>query len=413
MCYVRRIVFFAMACLSVGKDVLADEWALKGAMNQQLLYNDNISFSTTEKESVVGYLLTPTLQATRKTEVYEIGFQGQGLISRYDDSSWDCDNYNLGLNNAYLTKRNIFSLNGGYSSSCSYAQQIRQTGIVVPNSQSTNYWLSPAWNWQWTSLDQLILSTSYAKTSYSNSGSSNTTTNTNVNFSGNDTYTINLGGNHQWSRNLSLNEKLFYSNVQYTGSNASTQNMFGFQIGANYIINHYWSVSGSGGPKWVDTQQNSTIISSGQDSSLSLGYVASINLSYTGKMTNFSTGYYNSIDPSSIGQTLQNQSVFANYSYRLTEHLVLDLTGSYLNSESIGGQSTNNVSSQFKRSYFTASPGINWEFDKNWRLRGGYIFRWQDYQQDNSEPNLNVGTSDVNVVMISVNYSWDGFRSSR
>ena len=413
MRYVRKIVLFALAFLSMGEDVLADEWVLKGSMIQQLQYNDNIAFSTTGKESVVGYLLTPTLQANRKTEVLDIGFQGQGLISRYDDSSWDCDNYNLGLNNAYRTRRNIFSLNGGYSVSCSYAQQVSQTGIVVPNSQATSYRLAPTWTWQWTSRDQLILSTSYAKTSYSNSGSSTASTNTTINFSGNDTYTVNLGGNHQWSRYLSLNEKLFFSNVKYTGLNASTQNMFGFQIGANYTINHYWSISGSGGPKWVGTQQSSTSALLGQNSSLSLGYVASINLSYTGKMSNFSTGYYNSIDPSSIGQTLQNQSVFANYSYRLTPHLVLDINGNYLHSESIGGQSTNNANSQFKRSYFTASPGINWEFNKNWRIRGSYIYRWQDYQQDNSVPNLNVGASDVNIVMVSLNYFWDGFRSSR
>ena len=76
-------------------------------------------------------------------------------------------------------------------------------------------------------------------------------------------------------------------------------------------------------------------------------------------------------------------------------------------------QSTDNTSSQFKRSYFTASPGIVWELEKNWQLRGSYIYRWQDYKQDNNVPNINVGTSDANLVMLSLNYAWDGIRNSR
>lgn len=406
------MALLVLACMGYGKEVTADEWAVKGSLVQQLQYNDNMAFSTTAKKSVVGYLLTPNLQATRKTEVLDIDFQGQGLISRYDDSSWDCDNYNLGSNNAYRTKRSVFGLNGGYSVSCSYAQQLSQTGILVPNNQSTNYRLAPSWTWQWTSRDQLILNTNYAKTSYSNSVNTNASSTT-ASFIGNDTYTINLGGSHQWNHRITLNERLNFSNTQYTGSNASTQNLFGFQVGGNYTINQNWAVNATGGLMWVDARQSSNGVSSGQNPSLSLGNTANINLSYQGQTTTFSTGYSNAISPSSIGQTLQTQSIFANYSYQLSSHLLLDIASSFSRSESIGNQSTDNTTSQFKRSYFTASPGISWELEKNWRLRGSYTYRWQDYQQDNNVLNVNGGTSDVNLVMLSLNYSWDGIRNSR
>ena len=408
----RRMALLVLACMGYGKEVTADEWAVKGSLVQQLQYNDNMAFSTTGKESVVGYLLTPNLQATRKTEVLDIGFQGQGLISRYDDSSWDCNNYNLGLNNAYRTKRSVFGLNGGYSVSCSYAQQLNQTGILVPNSQSTNYRLAPTWTWQWTSRDQLILTTGYSKTSYSNSLDTNASS-TAASFSGNDTYTVNFGGSHQWSHRIVLNENLSFSNIQYTGSNATTQNLFGFQVGGNYTINQNWTINAMGGLIFVDTKQSSNAVSAGQNTSLSLGNVANINLSYQGQMTTFSAGYSNSISPSAISQTLQNQSLFANYSYRLSSHLMLDVASSFSQSESIGGQSIDNATSQFKRSYFTASPGIVWELEKNWRLRCSYIYRWQDYQQDNNVPNVNGGTSDANLLMLSLNYYWDGIRNSR
>ena len=133
------MALLVLASIGFGKDVAAAEWALKGSLGQQLQYNDNIALSTIRKDSVVGYLLTPSLQATRKTEVHGHWFSRAGDIRRYDDSRWNCDNYNLGLNNAYRTKRSVFSLSGGYAVSCSYTQQIEDTGLLVPNSQSINY----------------------------------------------------------------------------------------------------------------------------------------------------------------------------------------------------------------------------------------------------------------------------------
>jgi hypothetical protein len=417
----RRLALLVVACIGFGKDVAAAEWALKGNLGQQLLYNDNIALSTIRKESVVGYLLTPSLQATRKTKTLDIAFQGQGLISRYDDSNWDCDNYNLGLNNGYRTKRSVFSLSGGYSVSCSYRQQIKDTGLLVPGSQSINYRLAPSWTWRWTSRDQLILNTSYSKTTYNNP-LGGIASDTGLNFSGDDTYTVNLGGNHQWSRRLILNGDLNFSNVQYTGSNASTQNLFGFQLGGIYVINHFWKVGAGGGPKWIDGVQSSNGVSSGQNSSLSLGYVANISLGYNDQLTQFYTGFTSSVNPSAIGESLQYQSVFANYSYHLTHHLLLDFSSTFSQSQSVGNQSTNNLTSQFDRKYFTAASGITWELAKNLWLRGSYAYSWQDYQQGNIvvqnlnaatlNQNLNVGRSDSNVVMLSLSYSWDGIRKS-
>ena len=412
MRYDRKTALFVLVCIGFGKDIAAAEWLLKGSLEQALQYNDNIALSSIQDVPVSGYLLTPSLQASRKTEALDIGFTGQGDIRRYDDSRWDCDAYNLSSDNSYRTKRSVFSLNGGYASSCSYNQQIKDTGLLAPNSQAINYRLAPSWTWQWTSRNQLILNTSYSKTSYNNSLGS-VEPSAGLSFSGNDTYSINLGGNHEWSKRLSLNEKLHFSNIQYTESSASTQNLFGFQLGANYKINRYWTVKVAGGPLWVDTRQKSNGVRSGQPSLLSLGSVANINLSYDGQLTKFSTGYSNSVDPSAIGQTLQTHSIVANYSYRLSQHVSLDLSSSYTRSESIGGQSSDNLSNQFNRSYFTVVPSIVWKFAKNWELKGSYVYRRQDYPQDSNLQNLNTGTSASNAVMLSLGYFWDGLRVSR
>jgi hypothetical protein len=419
MYYVRRIGLFVLASSVCGKDVVAAEWELAGTLGQQLQYNDNISFSSIRKDSVFGYLLTPELHASRKTADLDLVIQGQGDIRRYTDPIWDCDNFNVGANNAYRTNRSTFGLNGGYDISCTYAQQITDTGLILPNSQAENYHLAPSWTWQWTARDQLILDAAYSKTSYSASQNGIASSNDSSVFSGNDTYTVSLGGNHKWSRRLTFDAKLYFSDIQYTGSSDSTQNLYGFQLGGNYKIDRLWTIASIAGPVWIDTQAGSNEVSSVQSSSLSLSSIANINLNYDGQLSKFSTGYSNAVNPSAIGQTLQTQSFFANFSYSLTQHLMLDLTGNYSLSESTGDNSIDNSNSQFNRDYFTVTTGFTWAIAKHWQLKGSYAYSWQDYQQDqniqniNGLTNFNIGKSKSNLVMLFLNYSWDGIRVSR
>ena len=383
----------------------AAQWELKGSLGQQVKYDDNIAFRPI-KQAVVGYLLTPSLQASYKTGSLEMGFNGGGDIRRYDDPRWDCENFNLGLNNRYLTRRSVFGLSGGYSQGCSYAQQIvEDTGILAPNSQSENYNLAPSWTWQWTPRDQLTVGTSYSKQSFSNSrsGIGSSTGIGSIGFSGNDTYSANLGMNHVWSRRISLNGGLYFSNIQYTGTNASTQNIFGFQLGGSYSISQKWTANVGGGLRLADIQPNSNSVLFAQNASLVLGNTANISVSYKDRLSNFTTGYSNAVSPSAIGQTLQIHSIFASYSYQFTHQISLNLNSNLSRSEPIGGQSTGNPTTGFSRDYATATAALAWEFERDWQLRGSYVYRWQQYKQQET-------VSDSNAVMLSLNYTWDGIR---
>ncbi|MGJ0484008.1 MAG: hypothetical protein ACR65R_05665 [Methylomicrobium sp.] len=421
MHYVRRIGLFVLASSVCGKNVGAAEWELAGTLGQQLQYNDNIAFSSIRKDSVFGYLLAPELHASRKTADLDLVIQGRGDIRRYTDPIWDCESFSTGANSAYRTNRSTFGLNGGYGTSCTYVQQITDTGLIVPNNRAKNYHVAPSWTWQWTARDQLMLDTSYSKTSYSTSQNGIASSNNSSFFSGNDTYTVSLGGNHEWNRRLSFDGKLYFSDIQYTGSSNSTQNLYGFQLGGNYKIDRLWTIAANAGPVWIDTQAGSNEASSSsvQSSSLSLDSTANINLNYNGQLTKFSTGYSKAVSPSALGQALQTQSFFASYSYSLTRHLMLDLSSNYLISNSTGNNSIVNSNSQFNRDYFTVTTGITWDIAKHWQLTGSYAYRWQDYQQDqnvqniNGLTNFNTGKSKSNLVMLFLNYSWDGIRVSR
>lgn len=397
MLYCRIIGCVALASIRL-TCVEAAQWELKGSLKQQAIYDDNIALRPI-KQAVAGYLLTPNLQASYKTGVLEMDFNGGGEIRRYDDSNWNCENYNLGFNNRYLTRRSRFALSGGYNQSCSYSQQIQDTGILMPSSQSENYKLAPSWIWQQTPRDQLTAEAAYSQTNYSNSGpvSSN-----GIGYSDNETYSAHLTMSHLWDRRIALNAGLSFTNTQYTGRNASTQNIFGFQLGGKYAINQKWAADVSGGVLVADIRQDATPTLAAHNTSPILG-IANISISYKDPLSHFTTGYSSSISPSAIGQTLQTQALFATYTYQLGHHISLNFDSNLSHSKPIRGQPADNLAASFNRNYATASATVAWDFERNWQLKGGYIYRWQEYKQQAT-------TSDSNMVMLSLTYTWDGIR---
>lgn len=383
-----------LAFLSLSRNVPAAQWEISGSLGQTILYNDNISFGTLGKTPVFGYLLNPVVKASRKTPTLELAMSGQGDIRRYDDSHWNCDNYNFTMDSRYIAQRNTFALRGRYNSACSYIQQLGDTGRLVPNTQYENYDIAPSWAWRWSPRGQVIAEASYSKTSYSNGNNGTTSV---AGFSGNDTYSLRLGGSYEVNRRLSINGGLVFSDIQYTESTTSSQTLFGFQLGGNYAISRKWRVSLGGGLRWVDTQERPGA-SGSKNSTMALGNTANISVSYEDRLSRFSIGYSNSVNPSAIGELLQYHTAFANYSYCFAKHLSVDFSTTFNHNESIGQASADN----FGRDYFGGSMNFNWEFYKDWNFRAGYVYRWQ---KSNTEP-----ASESNLVMVSINYAWDGFR---
>ena len=112
-----------------------------------------------------------------------------------------------------------------------------------------------------------------------------------------------------------------------------------------------------------------------------------------------SIGYSKTIMPSALGQTLQNQSIFAKYSYKITPHLLLSINNVALQSESLGGQSTAGTTASFGRDAITNTVTFAWDFAEKWQLKGSYTYRWQKVQGETSAAS--------NMVMLSLNYALD------
>jgi len=411
MRYEGRLFLVSFVLLMLGRIAAADEWKLSGALNQGAEYNDNIALRTVPS-AVFGYLLNPSFGANWRTAISDVGITGRGDIRRYDDERWNCDNFSLGANQKYLRKRHVFSISGGYSQSCTYSQQLSDTGILIPNNQTEKYDVAPIWSWQLAPLDQLTLSPSYSETKYSTTQLDDNFE-TNVSFRNNKSYSFNLSENHSWNHRLSTNGSLFYSLTEFSYQGGSSrQTMFGFQLGGQYAISRAWSIKADGGLRWVETPSAGATTGGNSTDSPLLAEVGNLDLDYKGQHMNYSLSYSRSVNPSAFGELLEYNSLSMKYSYQLTKELSFSLDGSLSENQGVG-QSQNQTAQN--RRFFTASTEMVWKFAKQWNLSASYRYRRQEYQNLSGAQADSALASmrDSNSIMLHLNYNWDGWRVSR
>jgi len=390
---------------------VADEWKLTGSLDQKLEYDDNINLNV-DPSAVSGYLMTPTLGVEWNTAAMTIGVTGRGDIRRYDDKQWDCETFSLSTNQQYLQKTSAFSVAGNYSRSCSYSDQLSDTGVIVPDNQSETYSLSPSWTWQWSALDQISISPSYSQTIYSSTGTRNGTETTNSNLQDNTTYSLNLSESHSWTRRLNSSASFFVSRNEFgDSSNVSKQNSFGFQISTEYNITRMWSANIGAGLNWVQSPSNLNVNNSSNDSLLRTE-IFNAGLDYSDRRINFALDLSRRNSPSASGQITEYSTFNVNYSYEMSREWSFNIDGSMTKNESIG-QSAFQISSD--RTYYTATIGVTWDFDKEWRLSTSYRYRRQEFTQSGIAQTINgqESTNDSNTLMINLNYNWDGLRIFR
>lgn len=383
----------------------ANQWDAQGTLLQAVNYNDNISLNGPRPIAVFGYFLTPSFVLRDRTKAIDVTLNGAADIRRYNDPEWNCDNYNIGLDNTYrYSGRSTFDFHGSYGSTCSYSQQVSDTGILLPNLELNSLTLSPSWRWQWTQRSRLIAESGYTKSSFSSTGLPAI----NNIITGNETYRANLGLDYLWSRDASLNAGFSFSQIKYSGSQALTQTIFGIQGGLNYLIDQYWSASGGGGLRLIDSTEILLAPSEQQNTSQAFGYVANISIRRDNQSDHFSSGYSTALVPSSIGQTLQTHTIFINYSRSLSKSLRIDLSGTINRSESILSGATNNGGvGSFSRDYAAGSLGVAWAYSKNWSLRANYDFRWQRFPSTAPVGGNGSETASANTITLSVSYTLD------
>jgi hypothetical protein len=388
--FTHRAMAGLVCGLLLSHPLAAAEWSTRARLQQQLGYNDNMRLMTRDPEAVWSYTLEPALEMQRKNRDSDLEIKAGADIRRNDDPRWDCDNFNLQTRNEYRSGRMGAGFSGGYTGSCTYLQQLIDTGLLQPRVDYRQLQLTPSWFWQWGPRDKLTAETGYARTEYDrNPGDPSTA------FIGNETWSFALDEGHQWSPRLALDGRLIVTTLRYADRTLPDQSVQGVQLGGHYQLDRTLKISLDAGPRRIQTRS-----APGSDGSVRWGHSLNLAIDHETLLHRVTARYSSTIAPSSIGQALQYQTLSSRYQYRIDPAWSLQLEAGYYRTASLDGPSPANA---FNRDYVAVSAGLRWHLTRELDLTLDYGYRFQQYDDF-------PGQAHGNSLLLGLGYGYDLWR---
>ena len=372
----------------------ADEWEVKGKIDQNLSYDDNVIMRKDSEASMI-YALTPELNFTHRTDVSEITANASYGIQRYFDiSELNRDNQNYGVKGKYFTDATLWGLSVNYGLTPSRDVAEQESGLFDLNTEREELSIAPSVNYQLSEQDSVSFSGQYVDIGYSS----------NV-LSDYRDWGLNAKWSRQWSERYTSSFDVFYSNFYSEGNgfvdSEVESDSFGANLSSTYLFSEKWTIFGTAGVRFTETESN---FLGGVTKDSSAGFLLDAGVDYTGESLSAKFNVNQSLIPSSRGDLNEQSKATADFKYEFTERLSASLLTSFQRLKPVDS----NNSSRNKRTNFTVNPSISLMLTPDWVLSTSYRYRYQKRDISNFEESAN-----SNLYMMSLNYSWQGLSMAR
>ncbi|GLP99827.1 hypothetical protein GCM10007891_16810 [Methylophaga thalassica] len=391
----KRTLSLAILLSVVGQGYAA-EWGIDFNADPGFKYDDN-ELLRENKKGDFSLNITPTLSLSRTLENSKSQINMGYRVSRYDKlSELDKENPFFGFSTSYSTERSSYGLNLNYAERESRSIAEDDTADFSNTSTTTTKSLSPSYSYRLTELDTVNTSISYQKRTQSASSSGLSTGNTNL--TDNETKSLNLAWQHQYSERLSGGVSLGYVNYQAESDTLDNEyDSYTAGFTSTYQLDELWTLNGLIGARYLDSQNNSSTGISTTSNSSGLNY--SISATKKGQLDSITLSASRSLLPSSEGDVNEQDAYTFTYSRDLTEKLKANLSTSYREYTSADDLNSNTTK------YIDFSPSLRWKLYEQWSFVFGYRYRSIDESEGR---NVN-----SNAVTFNVDYNWDGIHYSR
>lgn len=386
-----------LAIMLLGMEpLMADEWEIRGRVDQELSYDDNVTMREDSEASLI-YAITPELSLLHRTDVSEIVANASYGIQRYFDiSRLDRDNQNYGVDGKYFTDSTVWgvSVNYGLTPSRDVAEQ--ESGDFDINTERESFSVEPSVVYQISERDKLFLSTKYSDIGYTSGF-----------LSDYRDWGVNLKWSRQWSERYTSSFDVFYSNFDSERSISSNNRQiesdsFGANLSSSYLYSEKWTIFGTAGVRFTEMQSNN--LSGRVKKNSSAGFLLDAGLDYTGENLLAKFNVSHSLAPSSQGVLNEQSRVVFDLKYELTERLSASLLSSFQRTKPVDDSEMGGN----KRTNFTVNPSISLMITPDWVLSTSYRYRYQERNINNFEEAAN-----SNLYMMSLNYNWQGLSMAR
>ncbi|WP_330110250.1 hypothetical protein [Methylophaga thalassica] len=393
----RKYIPLLLPCLLINT-ASAAEWVFNAQADPKFKYDDN-ELLREDKLDDFSLNIDPTLSLTRSlensTSEVRLGYR----ISRYQDlKELDKENPFASFSTSYATERSTYGLNLNYAERESRDIAEEDTADFSNTSTTITKSISPSYSYRLTELDTISSSFSYQTRKQSDSGSNSNILGASSNLTDNETASLNLAWQHQYTERLNGGISFTYVNYQAESERLDNQyDSYSLGLTSEYQLSELWSVNGLLGARYLDSENNPVIGSKTSDQSTGLNY--SISTTREDELNSYSLSVSRSLLPSSEGDVNQQDAYTATYRRNLTEKLTGSFTATYRLYKS-----ADDLNSQ-ETKYLDISPSLNWKLAQDWALIFSYKYRSID-----ETDGKNV---DSNAIFVNIDYNWNGIRFSR
>jgi hypothetical protein len=373
----------------------AAEYIIGAEFSPTLSYDDNVELQEEEEGSFVTKI-SPTLLLSRSIENGSIALNTGYRVERYASlSELDRQDPFANFSTSYNTERSNYGLNAGYSERAQRSIADEDTGDFSSNATVTSKSLSPTYQYQFTERDFAYTSFNYNERTYDTTGLS-------------DNETISFTGG--WRRNLSerLTGGLALTYSEYESESElleSEYDSYNLSVTSTYMMSERWLFSGQVGYRTTDSETQSLFGGINQ-TDRSAGSLFDLTANYLGELNTLTFSLSRSLNPSGEGVVNETDRLTFSWTRSIAETLSFSVNTTYQETQSADDLSNTD------REYFTFSPALNWQLERNLALKMGYQYR---QQKGSSFGGFNTTGDkvDSNMVFLTVNYDWDGLRFSR
>ena len=373
----------------------AAEYIIGADFSPTFSYDDNVELRE-EEEGSFATKISPTLILSRSVENASIRLDTGYRVERYS-SLPDLDRQDpfANISGNYNTERSNYGITASYAERAQRSIADEDTGDFSSNATVTSKSLAPTYQYQFTERDFAYTSFNYSESTYDTSR-----------FSDNETMSF-TGG---WRRNLSerLTGGLAMTYSQYESESElleSEYDSYNLSVTSTYMMSERWSFSGQVGYRTTDSESQS-LLDGPIQSDRSAGSLFNFSANYIGELNTLTFSLSRSLNPSGEGVVNETDRLSFSWSRNIAETLSFSIKTAYQESQSTDDLTNN------EREYFTFSPALNWQLQRNLALKMGYQYR---QQKGTSFGGFNTidDKVDSNMVFLTVNYDWDGLRFSR
>lgn len=460
----KRSGFFKSGVLILGlffsANCLAEEWYVQPSFSIRTEYDDNKrlltdSFVRSLRErgdnvdlSAYGIITTAEAKAGVRSENFDVFFKGKVAVKKYfSDFDFDSEDFFLDLNSNYLiNQQNSVGFSASYNQESTLTAELDDTGLTQDNVPRTTWKISPYWTYNFSETKFLQASYLHQEVSYEQS---NTTRFTDYIYD-----VVSLTFTHQWNEKLTNSATASWFKVKYP-SLKREEDQYSINGTLDYKFSETWSASVSGGVQYTQTEVegrppqplgraqvlddnriflNGRIISSEgisltnssdvfgftfADASIEetppfsdsqTAFVFSFGTEKQFEAGNIAASYSRSTSPTGFGSLRTVDRFTVDYLHKITRQLHFLLNGQVHITKSTLNENSSGFSNQ-DRTYYTVTPTLRWQFNRQLSLSGGYRYRRQEFETTNTTANVNSTerVAESNAVFFTLKYQWDKF----